>query len=310
MASILDSSQSSISDQQNPSPDMTEDELTQHADNQSEEEYEDEYDSEEDDASEASFPYTRDEFVAIITKFYEFLTTFCIPKTALKCPPEDGWPNLTPEATTCLNKTDFVIDLLRHLPYITEEEYGHFVTRIHYKCNVVDYSTLSPEQLSNSAIDFGVYAEIAELEPEMYEHTLLFAVGYESGGRMMLLNTKTGEMHVEMLRYQSDAIEDVDQYLDGLMQLYKTLEMVPIPGVEDLMENLEQEEEGYETKLKEDCLAQTRDEWFPSRLDARWIRHLYRKSGWPGPEYNKEEALAAIEMFRASRDDDGSDEQS
>jgi hypothetical protein len=303
MASTLDSSQSSISEQQHPSPDMTEDELDQHGDNQSEEEYEDEdeYNSEEDDASEASFPYNRDELVAIVTKFYEFLTAFCMPKTALKRPPEGGWPNLTPEATACLNKTEFVNDLLRHLPYITEDGYDQFITRIHYKCKVVDYSALSTEQLSYTAHDFEWRAELIELEPEMYEHTLLFADGYESGGRMMFLNTKTGEMNVLMIRYQIDAIEDVNQYLDGLMRSYKTLEIVPIPNVEGLHEDLKQEEEGYETRLKEDCLAQTRDEDFPTDLDSRWVRYLYRKSGWPGPEFNKEEALAAIEIFRISR---------
>jgi hypothetical protein len=215
---------------------------------------------------------------------------------------------LTPEVTACLNKTGFVNDLLRHLPYITDDKYGEFITRIHYKCNVVDYSGFSPEQLSTMVDEFEWRAELIELEPDMYEHTILFADGYESGGRMMCLNTKTGQMIVEMLKYQTDAIKDVNEYLDGLMQSYKTLEMVPIPGEEDLTENLKQEGEVYEAGLMENCLAQTPDEEFPTSLDARWVRHLYRKSGWPSPEYNKEEALAAIEAFRVSRKGDHSDD--
>ena len=84
---------------------------------------------------------SRDELVAIIGGFYKFLVRFYLPSAVLKQPPPEGWPNITPETTKGFGKSPIVLDLLKHLPYIDETRAHEMMTNIHYKCDVVDYST-------------------------------------------------------------------------------------------------------------------------------------------------------------------------
>lgn len=62
--------------------------------------------------------YDRDSIVAEITSFYKLLSAFYIPADAIIYPPPDGWPEVTPKNYSFLEKTDAVIDLIRHLPFI------------------------------------------------------------------------------------------------------------------------------------------------------------------------------------------------
>jgi len=63
-------------------------------------------------------PYDRDEIVRELTAFYKFLVNTHIPDSALKLPPEGGWPELTDEWLSFMGKDSTVNDLIRHLPYI------------------------------------------------------------------------------------------------------------------------------------------------------------------------------------------------
>lgn len=100
---------------------------------------------------------TRDQLVTIITDFYIFLTKFYVPTSALKFPPEDGWPNITPETTKHSNKSPIVINLIKHLPYIEDDHRGTsgFIRYIHHKCEVVDYSKYPPGHFREEHLNFG-----------------------------------------------------------------------------------------------------------------------------------------------------------
>ena len=62
--------------------------------------------------------YSRDKCVAVIRDFYEFLTSMFMDPTFIVEPPPGGWPSIDADAMRELGKTDEVVDLLRHLPYI------------------------------------------------------------------------------------------------------------------------------------------------------------------------------------------------
>lgn len=98
---------------------------------------------------------TRDELITIITDFYVFLTKLYIPASAIKYPPPGGWPNITPEATKDSGKSSIVIDLIKHLPSIDGRESQGFVTYIHYKSEVTNYSTYASKQFQEGCIDAG-----------------------------------------------------------------------------------------------------------------------------------------------------------
>jgi hypothetical protein len=62
--------------------------------------------------------YDRDEVIAAFRDFYQFLAKMYLDASCIKEPPPGGWPEVTPEAFRVLNKTEEVISLLKHLPYI------------------------------------------------------------------------------------------------------------------------------------------------------------------------------------------------
>lgn len=64
-------------------------------------------------------PYNRDEVIASVTDFYKFLTTHLhFYPSELKTPPPVGWPQINPDRFDYVRKSDTVMDLVRHLPYL------------------------------------------------------------------------------------------------------------------------------------------------------------------------------------------------
>jgi hypothetical protein len=121
--------------------------------------------------------YSRDELVAIIDDFYTFLTTFYIPESALKRAPPTGWPNITPETTKGFRKSQAVIDLIKHLPYIDETEAKNMKTNIHFQSDVLDYSVRTPHDFAENNMcigEMGLVDKIEEIEADW--------AAYEEGG--------------------------------------------------------------------------------------------------------------------------------
>jgi hypothetical protein len=60
-------------------------------------------------------PYDRDEVIASVTDFYNFLITHLhFEPSDLKTPSPTGWPKITQTRLAFLGKSDKVIDLLQH----------------------------------------------------------------------------------------------------------------------------------------------------------------------------------------------------
>jgi hypothetical protein len=62
--------------------------------------------------------YNQATTVAAVRSYLVFLTNLYLDEADVLEPPEGGWPTITAEVFRALNKTDTVISLLRHLPYI------------------------------------------------------------------------------------------------------------------------------------------------------------------------------------------------
>ncbi|EAQ89740.1 predicted protein [Chaetomium globosum CBS 148.51] len=62
--------------------------------------------------------YSREATIAAVREYYRFLTRMYLNECYVAEPPEEGWPEINTEALSGLGKTDEVISLLRHLPYI------------------------------------------------------------------------------------------------------------------------------------------------------------------------------------------------
>ncbi|RYP75806.1 hypothetical protein DL770_007323 [Monosporascus sp. CRB-9-2] len=247
--------------------------------------------SSDSDSSSNLFPYSRDEYVAAITDFYTVVTNLHIPRSTLKHPPPGGWPNITPESCAGFGKSDFVVDLLKHLPYISDGEPRSLVTQVHYKCNVLDYSVVSPEEFSSDRLKLGELVAYSDEDPATAD-TVVLAEGYESGGFYILLNTATGEVIEEMIQYNRTYEDDAMTYFATLVEDYRTLRLIPVPGFNtiDLMADVSD----VPAAELPDPRAQDPDKGLRTETNVRWLRHIYRKHGWPGADYRKEEALKAV----------------
>ncbi|KAH8812149.1 hypothetical protein F5884DRAFT_784549 [Xylogone sp. PMI_703] len=239
----------------------------------------------------------RDRIVQAVSSHYDLLTTLHIPNSAKKLSPEGGWPHITPEYLAKLGKTDLVVDVLRYLPYIAEtanrEDNLH---NVEYKCNVIDYSVMMTSERLEQIED---YASALRDEP-LSRHMITIAAGYESGGLEIILDTMSSEICEEIIRFSPGVTMDVEDYFAMMAERFRKLEIIFVPGYDphvsvkwepgddigcpDELNYLIVQEEGYATER-----------------DVKWIGHLYRKFGWPGPDYRKEEALEAVKQFVESR---------
>ena len=71
---------------------------------------------------------------AQLLEYYRFLTSLYLPAEALKIPHQDGWDFINAERFAFLGKSDAVIDLYKHIPYISDEEGGPYQIDIHCQC--------------------------------------------------------------------------------------------------------------------------------------------------------------------------------
>lgn len=123
----------------------------------------------------------RHEIVKIISDFYNFLTTFpYLPASSIKAPPRDGWPEDVRETFRKMGKTDQVVDLLSHLPYVDSSAWEVFPDT-----EPIDYTS----SRSLKRIDRNV-----SLDPphcEIPDHVVSLTCG-RNYGIWLLLDTTTG----------------------------------------------------------------------------------------------------------------------
>ncbi|KAK3178709.1 hypothetical protein OEA41_000846 [Lepraria neglecta] len=83
--------------------------------------------------------YSRDKVVSELTSFYECLVELYLPSSALKYPPQGGWPDITPEYLAFMEKNDTIVDIIRHIPFIRQDEDSK-PYQIYEKTSAVDYN--------------------------------------------------------------------------------------------------------------------------------------------------------------------------
>ncbi|KAF4878835.1 hypothetical protein CGCSCA1_v002254 [Colletotrichum siamense] len=238
--------------------------------------------------------------VAPFYDYYDFHASLHLPEGAVKQPPPTGWPEITLKSFRSFGKSDLAIEVLRHLPYIENLEYHDNINNIDYKCNVIDYSAWKPgdEYPGKSMEDYFGYEE------PVSKHKIAIAYGYESGGVTFMLDTLTGSVYEEIIRCTS-GVEDepVEDYFESKKEEFRSFKLMFIPGF-DPPENFTDEKYPYDAeKMEKQREPRSPDKWImDTDEDGLWIRHLYRKFGWPSPAWKKEEGIQAIKDFVARRD--------
>lgn len=163
-------------------------------------------------------PCTREKAISSILAFYTLLTQLpYIPADKLVLPPAGGWPTNIKENSEDIGKkgvldeyglrncgkTDSVIDILRHLPYLQQSFYGECWTLM-YKTRHINYAI---------GQTYATFLESDEILP-LPGHIIWLTEGFEHSGVYLLLDTHTWEI----IEYTSEG-----RSIFGSMEEYEAL---------------------------------------------------------------------------------------
>jgi len=142
------------------------------------------------------------EIVQIVTRFYTFLTTHpFLPASAIKTPPPDGWSDEYRAVFCKMGKSDEVLELLCHLPYIEDDNWVWF-----HDTKPINY--ISP--LNQRRIDENWENKRSVFEPlgqDLGPHVFSLTHG-KLYGKWLLLDTQAGRLALhDSLTYLKRAID-------------------------------------------------------------------------------------------------------
>ncbi|OBS25789.1 hypothetical protein FPOA_06325 [Fusarium poae] len=240
--------------------------------------------------------YTTQELVAIILDFYNFLTTLHFDAANLKTAPPEGWPILTPEVLSILDKSEYVLDLIRHIPYFKQSFWSIGFLYKSQLCDIPEYTLKNFEEEMWWTEDYEFVSTRGEADGR---HFIRLAEGRESGGRMIWLNAKDGEIVDYSIRGDAEDPVDIQVYFNSLKERYRKLELFPGPP-SIVTQEYEEMPECDETITEEEFLEQGPEISIVENVD--FGRKLYRKFGWPDA-FQRDECWKEVERLQDEMND-------
>ncbi|TWU72499.1 hypothetical protein ED733_002052 [Metarhizium rileyi] len=141
--------------------------------------------------------YSEEATVAAVRDYYQFLASMYLDKTVIQEPPKDGWPCITPESMRGLGKTDKVISLLRHLPYIHSPRYDQGPDALP-SCMFADWKTRTEDQNGFGTDKYSKFARMSSEGAGIYEDVPPDVIGltWDAEDRyIFLLDTRLGVVY-------------------------------------------------------------------------------------------------------------------
>lgn len=249
--------------------------------------------------------YSREATIAAVRDYYTFLTKLYLPETEVIEPPEGGWPSVNSESLHW--KSNEVIALLRHLPYIRNEietqgaPYCRFANW-QRDCHLVLEGQLDWEDLKLTSED-----------PEYLDDTPPQVIGLTSGGRYnptFLLDTQLGIVYwvecptkIEHHSTRGRICDDSNGYEN--MREAEWRRSNPAWAIPDFFQVLKDQfcELNFfpvSPLLVEDVYTGRQ----PYDEDTmRMLQRIYREHGWPDlQQYRKRDCLLAVRAKLKERD--------
>ncbi|KAJ4376337.1 hypothetical protein N0V83_001620 [Neocucurbitaria cava] len=135
--------------------------------------------------------YSRSACIDAIRGCYRFLATLDLDDALVSEPPDSGWPSITPSVLKDLDKTNEVVALLRHLPYLDNQAEPKCAPKCKFanwesNCTAIERGHTSAEGL-----------EITTEDPEIRDYVPSHVIGLTQGGRgtpTFLLDTTHGSI--------------------------------------------------------------------------------------------------------------------
>lgn len=226
----------------------------------------------------------REELAAELLSYYEFLTTMYLPEDCLKRPPKGGWPSVTAERLAFLGKTDAVIDLLKHIPYISQDVEDDYQIQEKSICN--DYTGKRVEK----AIRLKDRHVVEPLEDFMKEdvwdrfkepqHIVALARSASGdAGLYVFYDTRDGQVaQIEFINGDCVTEEGPRKAFVDVQNDFRELDLLPIRPI-----NVE---------LRTNCSY--------GEDKAELFKQVFVKHGWPTARYRKEACMAEVSTLRKS----------
>ncbi|KAH7350106.1 hypothetical protein B0T11DRAFT_290566 [Plectosphaerella cucumerina] len=271
----------------------------------------------------------RDRLVEPFGEYYDLLQRLKLPDDSVLHPPPGGWPFFTRE-NLGFDKTDFAIDVLRHLPYVGggpsyEMNIGYKSQSIGYHCSE-DSSPADPtkplptyylEWPEMSMEEDRLDTSLDEKKITGIRHIVVIALGHESGGITLVLDTFAGIVFEEEVRGDPRSRHSPRKYCDRRMARLEKLDEIFYPSEETWelnewwVDESDDSDDGYEydesyvpkpVKKHDHAAMEADGEPVPEDIGDEgdkffWIAYLYHKFGWPGKDYKKHECMQAIDEF-------------
>lgn len=267
-------------------------------------------------SSEDILKQAAEHLVEPIRTYYEFLQRLKFPDGSILYPPRGGWPAITKDRMGPYEKSSRAINVLRHLPYIHDDE-GHYDFRsdgwkcVGYKSHVINYAAIAERgqfEVKQHADDMiyekhivdgdggGDYDYDVEEGPYLEDLVTIF-MGHESNGQTIMLDTLNGVMFEEIVRACEGESMSIGSYCEKRISRLTNLLEVFGPGEEPIESG-----GGFSLGGPPYDFDQIKAAGEPRRSrndhsNVRWVAYLYHKFGWPGKDYNKIECQRAVTSF-------------
>lgn len=256
--------------------------------------------------------YSRADTIAAFSGYYDFLVSMYMKDSQVIRPPPGGWPgiaNADPALVQSLGKTDEVLALLAHVPYIRAPYNWNDDAEAAPACLFADwpnlFSNLSNPRGSTTGDDLRVATEGPEFKELAPPHVVGLAMG-DRENPIIVLDTKLGIIHWEecsspwelemdgygkTVDYEPDSEDDVPEeeadwrhsapawaipdFFEVLKDQFRTLHWIPIsPQTVRIAKNSEP---------------------LGSTGMSPMLQNIYRQHGWPDlAVYRKAECMEAV----------------
>lgn len=264
--------------------------------------------------------YSRSECVAAIRDYYEFLAAMFMDPSFIITPPPGGWPFLNPPHLHSLRKTNAVLALMRHLPYLEVKPYSN-LPQVLPGCCAVDWTAMPVDTNPEGALLMSQGDD--DLFGGRIPSRYLGLIWMHLPKDILLLDTKYGIVHwqacpEEILasaspepsfgdddeEYEdgSEADSDADSNADSDAASDEELDWGPCWPVRDFFEMLKNQFRDLNFVPKNN--HQIIDIWTTTHMDGHptplgiteLLQTIYMKHGWPDLQvYSKEECLKEVE---------------
>jgi hypothetical protein len=240
--------------------------------------------------------YSREATIAAFRDYYQFLTKMYLPESMVEEPPAGGWPSITNENVHLLGKDNEVAELMRHLPYISDE------SLLAPHAQVAHWPTLLAQHPHDQQASFDG-SDVDDLrllsEDLEWENVPSSAFGISVGHMTFILDTQFGVVHwldaPDEARYSPAREGIVDDFWDCTPENEHEWRCGPAWAIVDFFEVLKKQYRDLQYLPVHKRRLETWYENSERRPVLGCIRQIYQEHGWPDLSlYKKAECLRSV----------------